>query len=281
MPCAKRRLRRARREVQCHARDMLTNEVQRLRNYVEYLEWHVCYLSQQSWKATSHQDQVSKQVKSLGDPTELSDIYAGITAVRLEILSDGVDRLRQLVADTEIGCVSLQNFDTEGSADFDKDLLPWMRGAGGLLSLLDDWTLQVESGAAELEASFPCHVRFGKTQFFDADISNLQRVFGWLVVPGTREPCPASEWHFEHDDLVSVTRSAVVEACASGKTLAELPTSSFRRSVRVDKGCEGRVRRICGWNCRPDYVLVELGHEMCAWLPATHVELLAKHDWPG
>ena len=152
------------------------------------------------------------------------------------------------------------------------------RGVDAFVSLIDSWTMTVESGAAELQAALSC--RFGPTFHVDSDIKNLQHLFGGLVVPGTRRPLPSTEWHFEHDDLVSVTCTTLAETCACGKILSQIPSFLPRTSTYIAKGSEGKVRRICGWNCRPDYVLVEFGYEKCAWLRVEDVKLLAKCCWP-
>ena len=146
-----------------------------------------------------------------------------------------------------------------------------------MASMMDSWIAEVEMSTAQLEASLPCHVRFGQTWEIEADIANLQHVFGGLVVP---HPGVPSDCQFEHDDLVSVTSLAPAEACASGKSLSEVPLFRPRSSTTIEKGREGRVRRIYGWNCNRQYVLVEFEYEKCMWLHAEHVKMMAKWMLP-
>ena len=196
--------------------------------------------------------------------------------LRLDMLAGDVERLSVLAKQQEVEKTLAEQPAVDASMDFAWDLSqsPWV--GASMASMMDSWVAEVEMSTAQLQASLPCHVRFGQTLEIEADIANLQHVFGGLVVP---HPGVPGDWQFEHDDLVSVTSLAPTEACASGKILSEVPR--FRPHSSTMIGREGRVRRICGWNCNPQYVLVEFEYEKCMWLHAEHVKMMAKWMLPS
>ena len=133
-------------------KDMCEYSRWRFRKYIRHQR--KLEVQRANWQAYSDAGSDAPQVKSLGLPTELSALQAGVFELRARLLEDDIGRPRSLASlqPTDAGML----LSTDLVEGLPAEVMYLIRGVDQFLSVLDDWTAGVVNGTKELDQLLAC-----------------------------------------------------------------------------------------------------------------------------